>query len=53
MLFDEHALVEDDPEHSEAEDGLLILGLSSALRFLLVVCSEPLRDEVRIISPQG
>jgi hypothetical protein len=50
VFYDEHALVEDDPEHSEPEDQFLILGLSSALRVLLVVYCEPLRDEVRIIS---
>lgn len=36
-FYDEHAKLIDDPDHSEAEDRFVLLGLSSALR-LLVVC---------------
>ena len=36
VFYDEHALVTEDPDHSE-EDRFLLLGLSSALRILLVV----------------
>ena len=50
VFYDEHALVEEDPEHSEGEDRFLILGLSSALRILLVIYCEPSREEIRIIS---
>ena len=37
VFFDENALEIFDPDHSENEDRFLLLGLSSALR-LLVVC---------------
>jgi uncharacterized protein len=50
VFYDEHALVTEDPDHSKEEDRFLILGLSSALRILLVVYREPSDDEVRIIS---
>ncbi len=36
-FYDEHAKLIDDPDHSEDEDRFVLLGLSSALR-LLVVC---------------
>ncbi|MFA7268846.1 MAG: BrnT family toxin [Sterolibacterium sp.] len=36
-FFDERAKLIDDPDHSEDEERLILLGLSSALR-LLVVC---------------
>lgn len=50
-FFDERAKLIDDPDHSEDEQRLILLGLSSALR-LLVVC-HCYRDEggvIRIIS---
>jgi uncharacterized DUF497 family protein len=50
VFYDEHALVEEDPEHSAGEDRFLILGLSSALRILVVVYCEPSPDEIRMIS---
>lgn len=50
VFYDEHALVREDPDHSEGEDRFLILGLSSVLRILLVVYCEPCDDEIRIIS---
>lgn len=50
VFYDEHALVTDDPDDSEGEDRFLILGLSSALRILLVVYCEPSKEEVRLIS---
>jgi hypothetical protein len=37
VFFDERAKLIDDPDHSENEDRFVLLGLSSALR-LLVVC---------------
>jgi hypothetical protein len=51
VFADEHALLLDDPEHSEAEDRLVLLGLSSALRVLVVVHCYRARDSViRLIS---
>ena len=50
VFYDEHALVTDDPDHSEGEVRFLILGLSSALRILLVVYCEPANEEIRLIS---
>lgn len=49
---DEAALLIDDPEHSSAEDQrLLLLGLSSRLRLLLVVhCYREDDQVIRIIS---
>jgi uncharacterized DUF497 family protein len=35
-FFDEEALILDDPEHSEAEDRFLLLGMRAALRVLAV-----------------
>lgn len=37
VFYDERAKLIDDPDHSENEDRFVLLGLSSALR-LLVVC---------------
>ena len=37
VFADEHALLIDDPEHSEAEDRFVLLGLSASLRTLLSV----------------
>ena len=37
VFADEHALLLADPEHSDAEDHFLLLGLSAALRILVVV----------------
>jgi uncharacterized protein len=50
VFYDEHALVTEDPDHAEGEDRFLLLGLSSALRILLVVYGEPSGEEIRIIS---
>ena len=36
-FYDEEALLLDDPDHSENEDHFIILGISSALRLLVVV----------------
>lgn len=48
---DEHALLITDPDHSEAEDRFILLGLSAALRVLVVVHCYRARDAViRIIS---
>ncbi len=48
---DEHGLLVDDPEHSADEDRFILLGLSSALRLLLVVhCYRQGGDTIRLIS---
>jgi uncharacterized DUF497 family protein len=50
-FYDDHAKLIDDPDHSENEDRFVLLGLSSALR-LLVVCHCYRGDDgvIRIIS---
>lgn len=51
VFSDEHALLLDDPEHSGAEDRFLLLGLSAALRLLVVVhCYRAGDDVIRLIS---
>jgi uncharacterized DUF497 family protein len=50
---DEHALVIDDPIHSEDEDRFLLLGLSARLRLLVVVhCYRTAPEVIRLISAQ-
>jgi len=44
VFFDEQALLIADPDHSEQEERFILLGLSSALR-TLVVCHCYRRDE--------
>ncbi len=51
VFFDERARLIDDPDHSEDEDRLVLLGLSSSLRMLLVChCYRREGDVIRIIS---
>lgn len=51
VFADEHALLIDDPDHSEAEDRFILLGLSAPLRVLVVVhCYREQEDLLRIIS---
>ena len=51
VFADEHALFLEDSEHSEAEDRFLLLGLSGALRILVVVHCYRVGDAViRLIS---
>ena len=51
VFGDERALFLDDPDHSEKEDRFILLGLSAALRVLVVVHCYRAEDEViRIIS---
>ncbi len=51
IFVDEKALLIQDPDHSEAEDRFLLLGLSSNLRILLVCHCYRQNDQViRIIS---
>ncbi|HXY19333.1 MAG TPA: BrnT family toxin [Gemmatimonadales bacterium] len=51
VFSDEYALLLDDPDHSAAEDRFILLGLSAALRILVVVhCYRVQDDVIRIIS---
>ena len=51
MFYDKNARIIADPEHSQDEDRFIILGLSSALRLLVVCHCYRKNDEViRIIS---
>lgn len=50
-FLDEHALVLADPDHSAEEDRFLLLGLSDALRVLVVVhCYRAGESVIRLIS---
>ena len=51
VFADEHGLFMSDPEHFEDEDRFILLGLSSALRTLVVChCYREGEDVVRVIS---
>ena len=51
VFVDERAKLIDDPDHSEDEDRFVLLGLSSALRLLLVChCYRSEGNVIRIIS---
>ena len=51
VFHDEHARLLDDPDHSEAEDRFILLGLSIALRLLVVVhAHREAEGLIRIIS---
>ena len=51
VFSDENALVVPDPEHSRQEDRFVILGLSAALRMLVVChCHRRVSDVIRIVS---
>jgi uncharacterized protein len=51
VFVDERAKLIDDPDHSEDEDRFVLLGLSSALRLLLVChCYRSDGGVIRIIS---
>jgi len=51
VFTDEHALLIDDPEHSDHEDRFVLLGLSYSLRILVVChCYRHSDEVVRIIS---
>jgi uncharacterized protein len=49
VFFDENALLIADPDHSDQEDRLILLGLSYKFR-LIVVCHAEEEDIIRIIS---
>ncbi|MCH1449973.1 MAG: BrnT family toxin [Litoricolaceae bacterium] len=51
VFFDENAKLIDDPDHSENEDRFILLGLSSALRVIVVChCVRAEGGVIRIIS---
>ena len=51
VFVDERAKLIDDPDHSEDEDRFVLLGISSALRLLLVChCYRSEGNVIRIIS---
>lgn len=51
VFVDEHALVIPDPDHSDDEDRFILLGVSAAVRLLVVVhCFREPDDVIRIIS---
>jgi uncharacterized DUF497 family protein len=51
VFADEYALLLDDPDHSGAEERFILLGLSAAVRMLVVVHTYRAPDDtIRIIS---
>jgi hypothetical protein len=51
VFFDDRALLLDDPDHSDQEDRFILLGLSAALRTLVVChCYRAASGVIRIIS---
>jgi|SRR3972149_59170 len=51
VFYDEYAILIDDPEHSVDEDRFMLLGLSSAVRTLVVAhCYRESDEVIRIIS---
>ncbi len=51
VFYDDEALLKDDPDHSSDEERFILLGLSSALRTLVVCHCYRKNDEVvRIVS---
>ena len=51
VFYDDRARLTDDPDHSEAEDRFILLGLSDAARLLIVVHAYREREGlIRIIS---
>jgi len=50
VFLDEHALLQDDPDHSSDEERFLLLGLSSFMRLLVVCHCMRQGDTVRLIN---
>ena len=51
VFLDDHALLIDDPDHSDDEDRFVLLGLSTSLRALVVChCYRRGGEVIRIIS---
>lgn len=49
-FFDPSHILIADTEHSENEERMILLGMSSELRVLVVVHAEVIENEIRIIS---
>jgi len=51
VFYDDYALVIPDPDHSSTEERFIIMGLSSAVRVLVVVhCFRKSGSSIRVIS---
>ncbi len=51
VFYDENALLISDPDHSDEEDRFVLLGMSAALRILVVChCYREKGNKIRIIS---
>ena len=51
VFYDDHARLEDDPDHSDDEDRFILLGVSEKLRILVVChCYRADDAEIRLIS---
>jgi uncharacterized protein len=51
VFYDDYAVMRDDPDHSEDEARFLLLGMSAALRVLVVVyCVRGAGSVIRLIS---
>ena len=51
VFYDEHARLINDPDHSENEERFILLGISSALRVLIVChCYRSEGNVIRVIS---
>ena len=51
VFLDDHALLIDDPDHSDEEDRFLLLGVSSRLRILVVChCYRESDQVIRLVS---
>jgi uncharacterized protein len=51
VFLDDHALLLDDPDHSRREDRFILLGLSAAVRVLVVChCYRASGNVIRLIS---
>jgi len=49
-FFDPMHILISDPDHSQDEERMVLLGMSSNSRLLIVVHAEVVEDEIRIIS---
>jgi uncharacterized DUF497 family protein len=49
-FFDPMHILINDPDHSQDEERMVLLGMSSKSRLLIVVHAEIVEDEIRIIS---
>ena len=49
-FYDPMHILVDDPDHSEKEERMILLGMSSSANLLVVVHAEIIENEIRIIS---